>query len=767
MLKPKISIVIPLGYLDESFIKTLKAAFNQTINPYELIVVDSSKNKKITSIIKSFKNKKIKHIKIDKSFPGRARNIGVLKSSGNIIAFLDSKTIPLSDWLKNSVKILLKDNYDIVFGMTKYVPDQNKQKLFSTFIYGNISHESTPGTVMLKNKYLNTCGFIENARAAEDIEWRDRLKKDLNYFIPHHFNTIYKEVPKSFFNFLSKFFIYSFHTSKISVQKNIKNFYFFIFIILSALIIPQWNYLIGEGGWTKDPLYIPNITKIYLIFILILLFYKYIFNFIKSNKKENLLINLLNISIIFISLFFFVKFNNFLIVNFDLLTTNFPNLFLIIVLILLILSFLYRGIFSPLIKKIPLKKILPFNWVLFGFFGIILDLFKSPGYLLGSLFMPIIGSFFYKNTMNNSFKYTKSYNKKILFVCPFPEGVQAGQRLKYEIQFSNLRKDNFLINVESFININTWTYIYKKGYFLKKLFNLIIGYFKRFLLINKLPAYDIVYVFMWVTPYGNNLFEKYYCKFSKYLVYDIEDNILIKKINQINTLSSRFKHKSKYIYLIKNADKIITSAPALSEICNKINNKQNSFYIPPSIDFKRYKVKNNYKIKKLLTIGWTGTFSSRQYLEKMLPIFKKLSKITNFKIIIISDFDISFKNLNNKSIKWTKENEIKDLQEIDIGIYPLPRDDEWVLGKSGLKSIQYMALGIPTVATNVGNVKKIIKHKYNGFLVNNQKEWIESLVKLLKSENLRKKIGTRARKTIIQNYSMNKIYKEYKKILYS
>ena len=79
----------------------------------------------------------------------------------------------------------------------------------------------------------------------------------------------------------------------------------------------------------------------------------------------------------------------------------------------------------------------------------------------------------------------------------------------------------------------------------------------------------------------------------------------------------------------------------------------------------------------------------------------------------------------------------------------------------------YSKIGIPTVATNVGNVKKIIKHEYNGFLVSSQKEWIESLVKLLKSESLRKKIGLRARKSIIENYSMNKIYKEYKKILYS
>ena len=99
---------------------------------------------------------------------------------------------------------------------------------------------------------------------------------------------------------------------------------------------------------------------------------------------------------------------------------------------------------------------------------------------------------------------------KILFVCPFPEGVQAGQRLKYEIQFKNLRKDKFLIFIDSFIDLNTWMYVYKKGYFIRKFISLIIGYVKRLLLINKLHKYNIVYVFMWVTPFGGNLFEKYY-----------------------------------------------------------------------------------------------------------------------------------------------------------------------------------------------------------------------------------------------------------------
>ena len=71
--------------------------------------------------------------------------------------------------------------------------------------------------------------------------------------------------------------------------------------------------------------------------------------------------------------------------------------------------------------------------------------------------------------------------------------------------------------------------------------------------------------------------------------------------------------------------------------------------------------------------------------------------------------------------------EVQDLQEIDIGLYPLP-DEEWVLGKSGLRALQYMGLGIPIVTTKIGANSRIIQDGENGFLVSDQKEWKDRLL---------------------------------------
>ena len=55
-------------------------------------------------------------------------------------------------------------------------------------------------------------------------------------------------------------------------------------------------------------------------------------------------------------------------------------------------------------------------------------------------------------------------------------------------------------------------------------------------IIKKIKNYDLVYVFMWVTPFGTHGSEKKVRKYSKRLIYDIEDNILENKKNKFNLI---------------------------------------------------------------------------------------------------------------------------------------------------------------------------------------------------------------------------------------
>ena len=115
-------------------------------------------------------------------------------------------------------------------------------------------------------------------------------------------------------------------------------------------------------------------------------------------------------------------------------------------------------------------------------------------------------------------------------------------------------------------------------------------------------------------------------------------------------------------------------------------------------------------------------------------------------------------------IQWKEESEIEDLQKIDIGLYPVIPSN-WALGKGGLKVLQYMAIGIPSVSTDFGTASQIVTSGVDGFLVNSSSEWIEKISLLANDQNLRSNMGKKGREKIIEQYSVSAVSKSYLSIL--
>jgi glycosyltransferase involved in cell wall biosynthesis len=309
-----------------------------------------------------------------------------------------------------------------------------------------------------------------------------------------------------------------------------------------------------------------------------------------------------------------------------------------------------------------------------------------------------------------------------------------------------------------------WEVVYLKGRYLSKIIGTIIGYFFRLYDLFRIYKYDIVYVHMWVTPFGTTLCERIVRILSKKLIYDIEDNTIAKVSSNVNSIVTPLKNPNKNKFLMKTADYVITSSPALNSYCLDLNNKKKCKYISSSVNINRFLPINRYNNNKKITIGWTGTFSSKEYLDSLRSVLIALRVECDFKLLVIGNFEYEFPEMDLEVIQWSSESEVKDMQKIDIGIYPLP-NDPWVYGKSGLKAIQYMAFGLPTVASNIGTTPKIIDHMKNGLLANNDKEWVDALKELIKNPKLRKSLGLEARKTVIHKYSVDSIKMKYLSII--
>jgi len=360
-------------------------------------------------------------------------------------------------------------------------------------------------------------------------------------------------------------------------------------------------------------------------------------------------------------------------------------------------------------------------------------------------------------------------NPKVLVLCPFPIGVAAGQRLKYEQYFTDWRALGYRIDVSSFMDLRMWGVVYSPGFYFEKILGVLRGQLRRFRDLFRIADYDLIYVFMWVTPFGTTSFERAVRRLAKRLIYDIEDNVLLE-----HTITARVFHPNRWIamikgpskakFLIKTADHVITSSPFLNERCLKANINRASTYISSSVDTDRFRPANRYYNENKIVIGWTGTFSSKIYLDLLRGVFLELADRVNFRLKVIGNFDYDLLGIDLEVVRWNSQTEVEDLQTIDIGVYPLPIDD-WVLGKSGLKAIQYMAFGLPIVATKVGTTPLLISDEVDGLLVESKEEWVDALERLVREPDLRRALGKAAREKAVKKYSVAKVKLDYRAVL--
>jgi len=352
--------------------------------------------------------------------------------------------------------------------------------------------------------------------------------------------------------------------------------------------------------------------------------------------------------------------------------------------------------------------------------------------------------------------------KKILIICPHPVGYVPGQRLKYEQYFDIFRDAGYDVIVSPFMSERFQQIVYKKGKVAEKILWTLAGYFKRITDLFRVPAYDVVYVFLWVAPFAPPILEWCTRKMAKKMIYDIDDLVFLSPPSSANPLIHYLRSPRNHIYLMKTADHIITCTPYLDAFVRKYN--QDTTDISSTINTDVYKPKADYAIKGKFTIGWSGSHSTSKYLHLLDDIFQELAKEHDFTLLVMGDADFKLPGVNVQALPWKEEYEVATISRFDVGLYPLP-DEEWVLGKSGLKALQYMALGIPTIATGIGAIFRIIQNEENGFLVLDKNGWKKTIIALKNDQQLRASVGKRAAETVENYYSINSNKVKYLTIL--
>lgn len=346
--------------------------------------------------------------------------------------------------------------------------------------------------------------------------------------------------------------------------------------------------------------------------------------------------------------------------------------------------------------------------------------------------------------------------KKVLFVGLHRPSRSPSQRYRIEQFLPFLEKNEMEYEYSYVINEKRDKIFYQPGKILGKIWIVIFSTLKR-LYEGLFLAHKYDYIFVQREAYmlGTAFFEKMYAKKSK-LIFDFDDSIWLLDVSQANKKFAFLKNPNKTSEIIKVAHLIVAGNEYLANYAKNFN--KNVVIIPTCIDTEEYKRINGYKEKEngKVCIGWSGSQTTIEHFRAFEPILKKIKEKYKGKIYFKVIGDSMYKNidLSIKGKEWKRATEINELEEIDIGIMPLPHD-KWTEGKCGLKGLVYMSMEIPAIMEKVGVNKEIVNDSQNAFLAGNEEEWIEKLSILIDDFDLRKKIGEAGRETVLTKYSVN------------
>ena len=279
---------------------------------------------------------------------------------------------------------------------------------------------------------------------------------------------------------------------------------------------------------------------------------------------------------------------------------------------------------------------------------------------------------------------------------------------------------------------------------------ILSGYWTRIKTLFKVRSYDLIWIQIEIFPYIPAFAERLLRFIGVVYIVDYDDAIyhnydknphwliralLGKKIDVVMRSSSLVIVGNDYLY-----GRARSSGASLIEL------------IPTVVDLNRYPAVQSTNNKPIV-IGWIGSPSTSKYLLTISSIYKSLLSEFDVRFVAVGGNQETLKGLPIEVLPWSEETEVQLIKSFDIGVMPLT-DSPWERGKCGYKLIQYMACGLPVVASPVGVNKQIVENGTNGFLAKEPHEWEQALRKLLNDKRLRRNMGEKGRERVEAKYSM-------------
>jgi glycosyltransferase involved in cell wall biosynthesis len=341
---------------------------------------------------------------------------------------------------------------------------------------------------------------------------------------------------------------------------------------------------------------------------------------------------------------------------------------------------------------------------------------------------------------------------RVLVLTPYPYGKVPGPRSSFELWERVLREANIELDYAVFETDRLHEILYLEGRAREKALEMARSYARLLAQVGRAKEYDAVLVDREAALIGPALVERWVARRGTPLIYLLDDPLYIPYRSPSNGLWSYLKCFGKVKTLCRISRAVIANSPDNYSFACRHN--ANVWEIPSVVDGDLYTGwEPRPASPSSVCVGWSGSPSTAGNLQVIRGPLRALSERGDVRLRFIGASDFGMAEVAHETVPWRAETEVEDLRHLDIGLLPLPLT-RWTPHKFYLKLIQYMALGIPPVATPLGSNPLIIEEGRTGFLARDEPEWTAAVERLVEDPGLRESIGRRAAEMALRRYTL-------------
>ena len=237
---------------------------------------------------------------------------------------------------------------------------------------------------------------------------------------------------------------------------------------------------------------------------------------------------------------------------------------------------------------------------------------------------------------------------------------------------------------------------------------------------------------------------------AKRLVYDFDDAIIYAESTRgrPRLLLHRWW---RFRAMMRCCDAISAGNSYLAELAQRESPQGRVCVVPTTLELERYDHERS-PTETAPVVGWIGGRWTLPYLEQLRRPLEQLSgEIAGLTILAIADQAPDLGKTRVELVTWAAETEVRDLKRLRIGVAPLP-DDVWTLGKCGLRLLQYLAAGVPAVASPVGTQAAVIQAGA-ALRASSDSDWREALHRVLSDQSLAGDLTARGQQLVREQFS--------------